>query len=164
MTFQDFINLTEIECDATFVAYETGEWPHFSWECTLRMPGVQRALTIPYKLGVAHCKRVDKVFVKGPRVAMDRALARALKPFGRLSVDDCEGYVIPTAPQLADVLCSLQSDCASGDLSFDEFCAEFGYDSDSRKAYATWEACTSLRGRMRSLMRNHYDVFMACEE
>lgn len=33
----------------------------------------------------------------------------------------------------------LDADC--GSMSFSDFCCEFGYDSDSRKAYATWEAC-----------------------
>ena len=33
------------------------------------------------------------------------------------------------------------SDALSGTYSFSEFCGEFGYDEDSRKAEQTWKAC-----------------------
>ena len=33
------------------------------------------------------------------------------------------------------------SDAISGLYSFDEFCGEYGYDSDSRKAEKIWRAC-----------------------
>jgi hypothetical protein len=33
------------------------------------------------------------------------------------------------------------SDAVSGLDSFDEFCRNFGYDTDSREAYQTWQAC-----------------------
>ena len=44
-------------------------------------------------------------------------------------------------PKLDDVLCCLLSDSEACDLSFEEWCAEFGYDTDSRKALAVYEAC-----------------------
>lgn len=33
------------------------------------------------------------------------------------------------------------SDAFSGEQSFSDFCADFGYDEDSRKAWNTWKAC-----------------------
>ena len=33
------------------------------------------------------------------------------------------------------------SDAVIGDMEFAEFCREFGYDEDSRKAEKTWKAC-----------------------
>lgn len=39
------------------------------------------------------------------------------------------------------VLYSLLSDSQAGSESFEEFCSNFGYENDSRKAYKTWEAC-----------------------
>lgn len=39
------------------------------------------------------------------------------------------------------VLDSLVSDAAMGLTGFDDFCGDLGYDTDSRKAFATWEAC-----------------------
>lgn len=36
------------------------------------------------------------------------------------------------------------SDAISGDMDFEEFCSEFCYDTDSRKAEQTWKACHEL--------------------
>ena len=45
--------------------------------------------------------------------------------------------------ELKTVLCSIISDCSTAENSFtfEDFCSELGYDTDSRKAYRTWEAC-----------------------
>ena len=44
-------------------------------------------------------------------------------------------------PELSDVIYSLLSDTSEDSADFEEWAESFGYDSDSRKAYATWEAC-----------------------
>lgn len=44
----------------------------------------------------------------------------------------------------ADVLSSWRSDYEAGSFSFAEFCDEFGYDQDSRKAHATWEKANAF--------------------
>ncbi len=52
------------------------------------------------------------------------------------------------APNAYDVLA-----CISGDQfcpeDFRDFCAEYGYDCDSRKAYATWRRCLRFAKRLR---------------
>lgn len=53
----------------------------------------------------------------------------------------------PTTITAADVLASVASDARFGRESFDDFCSELGYDTDSRKAYATWEQCRAMVGR-----------------
>jgi hypothetical protein len=44
--------------------------------------------------------------------------------------------------------------CISGDVNtpetFDDFCGEYGYDVDSRKAYATWERCAKFAAELRA--------------
>lgn len=47
-------------------------------------------------------------------------------------------------PKIEDVLSSVLSDCSAGESSFDDWCADCGYDTDSRKAYETWENCRKL--------------------
>ena len=52
------------------------------------------------------------------------------------------------------------SDAASGLLSFEEFCREFGYDTDSRTAYRTWQACQrSSRKALRLLDGTESDLY-----
>lgn len=53
--------------------------------------------------------------------------------FGQ-SIADTESGVEPEAYDLLSCLTK------SGPGSFPEFCSEFGYDEDSRNAYAAWEA------------------------
>ncbi len=48
-------------------------------------------------------------------------------------------------PNVGEVLESLVMDAHAADESFPDFCADFGYDEDSRKALATWHACRKIR-------------------
>ena len=52
-----------------------------------------------------------------------------------------QGTGITDDPGAATVLDSLRLDARLGQESFEDFCGELGYDTDSRKAYATWEEC-----------------------
>jgi hypothetical protein len=54
-------------------------------------------------------------------------------------------------PKLEDVLASLLMDAQSADESFDDWCANFGFDSDSRKALADYEACVRVAADLRRL-------------
>lgn len=56
----------------------------------------------------------------------------------------------PTPPTLPAVLTSLLLDARVGQMTFEEFCDEFGDDRDSRKAYAGWQACQNA---MHALVR-----------
>lgn len=44
-------------------------------------------------------------------------------------------------PEKDQVLYALASDAENGLQTFEDFCDDLGYDSDSRRAYAIWEAC-----------------------
>ena len=57
-------------------------------------------------------------------------------------------------PTLAHVLDTLASDAAGveGAKSFEEWCPEYGYDSDSRKAERIYEACVKQAGELRTLL------------
>jgi len=58
------------------------------------------------------------------------------------------------APKVADVLDCLASDAASIDNTrgFEDWCADFGYDSDSRKAEKTFKACEHQASRLRNFL------------
>lgn len=62
----------------------------------------------------------------------------------------------PTTTTAADVLHSVASDAQYGRESFEDFCSELDYDTDSLKAYATWEQC---RGMVR-----RFDAFCTSQE
>lgn len=79
----------------------------------------------------------------------------------RLTVDFYGGAAV-TNPSAADVLSGLILDASVPD-SFAEFCAEFGYDEDSRAAEATWRACVAMGPRVRRLLGDDFEAFARAE-
>ena len=57
----------------------------------------------------------------------------------------------PTRPKPADVIKSLALDISSADQTWDEWAADYGYDTDSRKAHALWETCRKIREDLANL-------------
>jgi hypothetical protein len=66
-------------------------------------------------------------------------------------------------PDAADVISCLISDTSAGEQSFEDFCSDFGYDQDSRRAEATWKACANLAPKVRGLLGEDFDTFAECE-
>ena len=63
-------------------------------------------------------------------------------------------------PSLEDVMTSLSLDSLSTNMSFDDFCSEFGYDNDSIKALKLYEQCKEDDVRLRKLFGEDYDEIM----
>lgn len=59
----------------------------------------------------------------------------------RLTSYFSQGSAIAREPSAADVLDSLASDAGCVTGSFEDFCSDLGYDSDSRKAERTYKIC-----------------------
>jgi hypothetical protein len=57
----------------------------------------------------------------------------------------------PKAPHAASVLHSVVLDGGAIDLSFVDWCDEYGYDTDSRKALATYDECCESGRKLRKL-------------
>lgn len=55
----------------------------------------------------------------------------------------------PVPPHAADVLHSLILDSSAAEQTFADWCADFGYDTDSRKALATYEASQQNTDKLR---------------
>jgi hypothetical protein len=72
----------------------------------------------------------------------------------RMTVPFSQGSAHTSEPKLADVLDCLASDSSSVDNagSFEEWCAEYGYDTDSRRAEKTYKACVSQRNKLHRLL------------
>ena len=133
----------------------------FAWEVTLTRDS--KTLVTPYFAGVAHCTRVDYPR-KGGEVRITQDIARALQPFGRLTISDCEGYVSPTPPDLASMLACLQSDARAGEhCTYEDFADEFGTDPDSRSGERTWRKCQNMRSKVQKLLGSSFDEFMCAE-
>jgi hypothetical protein len=65
-------------------------------------------------------------------------------------------------PTARDVLECLLSDAATVDngQSFDDWCAELGYDSDSRRAERTYEACRAQTEQLRAFLGDAFGAYL----
>lgn len=67
----------------------------------------------------------------------------------------------PVAPGCAEVLDCLASDASSADSSFEDWCAELGYDTDSRKAYSTYQACLGIANQLKGFLSpDNYETLL----
>ena len=74
--------------------------------------------------------------------------------------DFWQGSAIREDPDAHGCLDCLLSDAQAGEQDFEEFCSETGYDSDSRKAEATWKACQKTAKAMRRLLGDDFETFL----
>lgn len=86
------------------------------------------------------------------------------QPPSRLSVYDAEEYKqsIPTKPELIDVLASLAFDAQSVEYGgFEDWCSEFGYDTDSISALERYRNCCKIRGKLNAMfnLSELYEAF-----
>lgn len=121
------------------------DWTCDGWTVTFTRPG-RPALVTGYFTGLGH------------RVAtrpMPSDISR-LSPHALARVDWVRRNGTPHAPQPAAVLYSLLLDSSGAKQTFASWCNGFGYDTDSRKALATYEACQRIADKM--------DAFFTPEE
>ena len=80
-----------------------------------------------------------------------------------LTTDFWMGPANTSEPDAYGVLDCLMSDMQAGDQSFDEFCSEFGYDTDSRTAEEIWKACRTMAPKVRRFLSGDLDTFLYSE-
>lgn len=71
--------------------------------------------------------------------------------YGRRYLAELEKMRKPKAPEAARVLHSIILDSSASGQSFADWCSELGYDTDSRKALAVYEACQVNADKMRKI-------------
>lgn len=111
----------------TMTASATGSNPHMTdrtwkadhWKVTITREGNDTPMTTYFSTGIGHRKagKLGNGVWLAPR---------------------------PVAPSLATVLESLALDVSCGEYTFNDFCAELGYDTDSRKALDTYLAYQTI--------------------
>ena len=90
-----------------------------------------------------------------------------LRMSGRsMTVHFSQGYGINGEPTAASVLECLLSDASGFDnsRSFEEWCSEYGYDTDSRKAERIYKVVEAQNRKLRTLLGEHYEEFLYSEQ
>lgn len=68
-------------------------------------------------------------------------------------------------PTAGDVLSCLVMDATGveNSTSFEDWCSDYGYDSDSRKTLKTYKACKKVVVKVRRLLGEDFDLFTSAE-
>ena len=117
----------------TFAARLLGETKRDSWTCDEWRVAFQR-VHLDSRLPVRDKAALETAYYTGT--------GHRAKPAKRTSWDNAPRPVAPTA---GSVLYSLLLDASGADENFYDWCDNYGYDTDSRKALATYEACCIIR-------------------
>lgn len=131
-------------------------WKHYLWRVTITVDG--RTLTTDYRMGEG---LVDYRPLTAGNAATRRNRGEDVR-FNHFGPGQ-DALATPRKPTAQDVLGSLALDANCGDQSFHDFCGDLGYDEDSRKAYATYEACRDQMYELRRLFGASYDDFIETE-
>lgn len=119
------------------------------WQITITRNNA--GFTVPYSMGSAH--RVWSKTGRSMAAHMDRSKFGKMLPGKRVPTLMCkltieEAWILnnctdPATPELADVMHSVVSDADTvrHGQTFDDWCEELGYDTDSRKAEKSFNAC-----------------------
>ncbi len=129
------------------------EWMHDQWLCTLKRE--TKVLATPFKQGLAHRKINPRkaahtvgYSLMGHELKRYQQSSHTIKPEKWVAMSD------PLSPELDTVLDSLMSDaiCYDDARDFEDFAANLGYSTDSRKAEATYRACGELAKQLRHFL------------
>jgi hypothetical protein len=133
------------------------------WAITLTAPN-GRAMQTEYSEGIGHFIRlpygqrrtldVDNIIktISGQKsnvVAYGDVQGLSQYFTARVKRNGVQLKVIP--PQTLDVLQSLAMDATALDEKFEDWAANYGYEVDSRKAFATWQKCCDIARDLKAL-------------
>lgn len=112
-----------------------GEWKCDQWFCTFTSGKTSEHFD--YFTGLGHRETVSGFkAVHMPGARMIKGHWQATKP---------------KAPDAASVLYCLILDSSACDQSFSDWCADYGYDTDSRKALETYLSCQASAEKMKRI-------------
>ena len=104
------------------------------WNCVISRNG--KSESFEYSMGAAY-REMPRPLSRNRWEPVQPYLMRKLNvgEFDRLKKSR------PTQPEMDGVIYAIHSDSFCSDQSFEDFCCELGYDTDSISDKKTWEAC-----------------------
>lgn len=126
--------------------------PSLNWLVTIRKDG-RDILTTDYMAGSGHCPSYQHRATVDSAEAVKRECETGKRAkTDRKSVDDLQ-WGAEINPVFADVLHSLASDSDVIDCGgFEEWAENYGMDTDSRKAEASYRACLEIALKLRNAL------------
>jgi hypothetical protein len=167
------ITMTALQIPARNEAFRDKDWDAsaFHWACTLvsDTPNDKKTtMVVYYSCGSAHIEKVPYAEIPlRERLGLMRTDWENMPAPGKPTTIHQAEYQKrvwrPKAPTARDVLDSLVSDASSIENSrdFEDWAGDCGYDTDSRKAEATYNECCRLARELRLFLgRRAYDELL----
>lgn len=125
---------------------------HENWQCDEWVFSFERKTRSnpakPYQ--VENFEFFTGLGLRGPVSAVSRRIQAKRGPHS-VEWHNIEKARKPKPPHAADVLHSVVMDSSACEQSFSDWCGEYGYDTDSRKALATYEACQQNADKLKRI-------------
>ena len=133
-------------------------------------PACKHRLTIPefvkrYRVRVAECDWTDRnPHMEGSERTMNNYKVQLACGERRMTLYYSMGFAHtdePDAPGILNCLASDANGIENNEASFETWCSEYGYDTDSRSAERTFKACVESSRKLRQLVGDEaYDVLL----
>lgn len=139
----DVLKEIPIEISFTYIGLTTwgdSKTLYDEWRITLSYDN--KTLETPYRSGIGH--RVPKKQMFGTK---QRGIDLWDSPEGMITTEMAakKGLLVPVDPKVEDVLACLFCDASSANETFEDWCSNYGYDTDSIKALDTYLQCQKSR-------------------
>lgn len=148
---QQYLNALGVTYNAHYIGAISGKWPHDKFSVVLTPTGKSPHL-FEFSTGTGHRVQL-KNFKLPAKTVFNGNKHKELTGWNKAFVPDSSNWpqyrvVKPTA---ASVLYSILLDGSAIDMSFHDWCCDYGYDTDSISARSTYDACCTTGLQLRSL-------------
>lgn len=128
-------------------------WPCDEWQVTFRNES-KNQIDTEYSTGIGH--RVLRHIYKNDNKAKKDFIAvkNHLTPKTERNITLLLAISEPTKPTPASVLYSLISDSSALDTSFEYWCDDYGYDTDSIRHFNIYQQCCNIGKQMKQVFTN----------
>lgn len=122
--------------------------PSLNWRVTLKQEG-RNILTTDYSAGCGHAPSYQQRETVDSHANVLRECEKGFATYGSMGMLNTKK---PITPEARDVIYSLllDSDALDHD-SFESWASDFGYDTDSREAEKTYQACLKIALQFRKI-------------
>lgn len=168
---EDYVKSCGISWSVQYCGFrKDSDWHHDAWRfAVIKGQLISDEITFDYKTGTGHRKAIkedltpNETFRRAETVAQSR---RERIPFWipapggynrNLKIDKealakAKEYIKePVTPSIAGLIYSCLLDMSACEMSFDEWCKEYGYNNDSRKAFQIYQDCQEIGDKIKKL-------------
>ena len=119
------------------------KYPSLNWKVTIKYNG-KEVLTTDYMSGCGHCPSYSQRETYESKISVKEECEKGIKVRTGSTGLTFPDRKKPILPNFADVMYSLVMDSEAFEYDFEDWCGNFGYETDSRKAEKIYNECQEI--------------------